>query len=112
MSDRIEQRSRLRSERLLDAARVLRGGPDTIDKLRRHAARTARAWSLDGVPLLGVSVFVALDDAGGASLPALFEQMRWYRLVHVREVGDVAAAGFTLLPTGARPHFTVRLERA
>jgi len=33
-----------------------RGGPDTPDKLARHARRTARAWPIDGQPLLGISV--------------------------------------------------------
>src|ERR1019366_1294584 len=39
----------------------VRGGPDTVDKLRRHAERTARAGALDGGPLLGISVFAVLD---------------------------------------------------
>ncbi len=59
---RIEQRLRLRAEPPLPEAAVLvRGGPDTPDKLARHARRTARAWSLDGQPLLGISVFAVLD---------------------------------------------------
>jgi len=59
---RIEQRALLRAERVPEGATiVVRGGSDTRDKLRRHAERTARAWSLDGRPLLGVSVFAVLD---------------------------------------------------
>jgi len=59
---RIEQRALLRAERVPEGATiVVRGGSDTRDKLRRHAERTARAWSLDGQPLLGVSVFAVLD---------------------------------------------------
>ena len=59
---RIEQRTRLRNEQTPVAATLLvRGGPDTADKLRRHAERTARAWALDGHPLLGISVFAVLD---------------------------------------------------
>jgi hypothetical protein len=55
---RIEQRPRLRTEPPMSGAAVLvRGGPDTPDKLARHARRTARAWSLDGQPPLGISVF-------------------------------------------------------
>jgi hypothetical protein len=30
---------------------VVRGGRDSIDKLRRHARRTARAWALDRVDI-------------------------------------------------------------
>jgi hypothetical protein len=75
---RIEQRALLRSELVPQGATiVVRGGSDTRDKLRRHAERTARAWSLDGQPLLGVSVFAVLD-----------------------------------VPTGQRPHFTIRLRGA
>jgi hypothetical protein len=54
---RIEQRKLLRADQLLPGTTiVVRGGRDTADKLRRHALRTARAWSLDGLPLLGISV--------------------------------------------------------
>lgn len=59
---RIEQRALLRSGLVPEGATiVVRGGSDTRDKLRRHAERTARAWSPDGQPLLGVSVFAVLD---------------------------------------------------
>jgi hypothetical protein len=58
---RIEQRALLRSEQPpSDTTLVVRGGRDTVDKLRGHAERTARAWSLDGQPLLGISVFAVL----------------------------------------------------
>jgi len=60
--ERIEQRTRLRIEQPLVAATlIIRGGVDTVEKLRQHAERTERAWALDGVPLLGVSVFAVLD---------------------------------------------------
>ena len=60
-SGRIEQRALLRSEQPpADTTLVVCGGRDTVDKLRRHAERTARAWSLDGKPLLGISVFAVL----------------------------------------------------
>jgi hypothetical protein len=56
--DREELRGRIRTEPAPpDAALVLRGGPDTVSKLRMHARRTARAWCLDGVPVVGISVF-------------------------------------------------------
>lgn len=59
---RIEQRPHLRDETPpADATVVVRGGPDTVDKIRVHALRTARAWSLDGEPLVGISVFAVLD---------------------------------------------------
>jgi hypothetical protein len=59
--ERLEQRPRLRAEGPpADSALVVRGGRDTPDKLRNHAQRTARAWSLDGQPLPGISVFAVL----------------------------------------------------
>jgi hypothetical protein len=58
---RIEQRVLLRDDLpLAQTTLVVRGGRDSVDKLRRHAERTARAWALDGQPLLGVSVFAVL----------------------------------------------------
>ena len=91
---------------------VLRGGPDTADKLATHALRTARAWSLDGAPLYGVSVWCALDNLDPASLDGLLSQMRTYRLVHRCAVADLRTAGFELLATATRPHFTVQLRHA
>lgn len=109
---REEQRLRLRSEAAPGpACAVLRGGPDTVDKLRTHAQRTARAWSLDGVPLFGVSVFCALDDIGPASIPGLADsRLRTYRRIHVCLVGELTDSGIQLLPTGNRPHFTAVLR--
>jgi hypothetical protein len=43
---------------------VVRGGPDSATKVRRHAQRVRRAFVLDGAPVLGISVFAALDDVG------------------------------------------------
>ena len=75
-----------------------------------HSARTA--FSLDGAPLWGVSVFCALDEIGPASLDRiLVVKMANYRLVHTPTVGRIRNAGFELLPTFGRPHYTVRLGR-
>lgn len=58
---RIEQRELLRPELPPpDTTIVVREGRDTVEKLRNHSQRTARAWSLDGRPLLGLSVFAVL----------------------------------------------------
>ena len=79
--DRIEQRLRLRAEPPLSETAVLvRGGPDTGDKLARHAGRTARAWSLDGQPLLGISAFAVLDLPLDELLSARFAT---YRVIHL-----------------------------
>ena len=88
---------------------VVRGGPTRARQLSTHAERTHKAFQLDGVPLWGVSVFAALDDIGPASLDGLFQRLRSYRVVHLPTVGQLADAGFQLLPTFARPHFTLQL---
>lgn len=110
MSQRIEQRTRLRQEQLpADAIVVVRGGRDTPDKLLSHALRTARAWSLDGHPLLGISVFAVLDRPLEILLR---ERFSTFRTVYLPTVGGLVGAGFELLPTGLRPHFTVHLRSA
>jgi hypothetical protein len=110
VSQRIEQRPLLRPERLpANATVVVRGGKDTADKLLSHAQRTARAWSLDGQPLLGISVFAVLDHTLDVLLR---ERFATFRTVYLPTVEDLIGAGFELLPTGRRPHLTVRLQCA
>lgn len=108
--ERIEQRPRLRAEEpLVRTTLVIRGGRDTPEKLRSHVQRTARAWSLDGHPLLGISVFAVLDQPLDDLLRRRFAT---FRTVYLPTVDALTAHGFELLPTGQRPHFTVRLRRA
>jgi hypothetical protein len=109
-SERIEQRGLLRAERpLATTTMVVRGGRDTMDKLRGHAHRTARAWSLDGRPLLGVSVFAVL----GMSLDELLQRrFASFRTIYLPTAGQLDEHGFELLATGQRPHYSVRLRRA
>lgn len=111
MSAEEDLREHVREEALpADAVVVLRGGSDTIAKLANHARRTNRLYSLDGAPLWGVSVFAALDDVGPASLDKLLrERLVSYRLVHTPTVGAITGAGFELLPTFNRPHYTLLL---
>jgi hypothetical protein len=74
---RIEQRELLRAEQPPpETTIVVRGGRDTVDKLRRRALRTARAWSLDGLPLLGISVFAVLGIALDELLARRFATFR------------------------------------
>jgi hypothetical protein len=107
---RIEQRELLRTERVPHGATiVVRGGSDTRDKLRRHAERTARAWSLDGQPLFGISVFAVL----GMPLDDLLRQrLANFGAIYLPTAAQLVGHGFELLPTGQRPHFTVRLRHA
>ena len=90
---------------------VLRGGPDTVSLLRTDVRRTQRLYRLDGAPLLGVSVFAALDDEGSASRDGLLSgRLVTYSLVHAVTAGTLASAGFEVLATFRRPHFTIRLR--
>jgi hypothetical protein len=85
---------------------VIRGGNDTVQKLRRHAERTHRAFTLDGRPVYGLSVYCALDEL---ALWRLHRQLSAYRVLRENSVGRIRSAGFRLLPTFTRPHFTVVL---
>jgi hypothetical protein len=99
---RIEQRALLRSERPpAETTLVVRGGRDSIDKLRAHAERTARAWSLDGLPLLGISVFAVLGMS-----PELLLRRRFasFRTIYLPTAGELGMHGFELLATALRPH--------
>ena len=111
-SERDELRSQLRAEAAPGEAMVLlRGGPDTVSLLRSHARRTQRLYRLDGVPLFGISGFAALDAEGPASRDGLLAgRLVTYPLVHTARAGTLAAAGFELLATFRRPHFTIRLD--
>ncbi len=107
---RIEQLALLRAEQpAAETTLVVRGGRDTVDKLRVHAVRTARAWLLDGQPLLGISVFVVL----GMPLEVLLRRrFSSFRTIYLPTAGELGKDGFELLATAQRPRFTVRLERA
>ena len=90
---------------------VVRGGPDSVAKLAAHASRTARAFTLDGVPALGISVFAAFDDIGPACLDGILAgKLSTYRVVHLITAGELQEAGFLLWPTFGRPHMTLLLK--
>jgi hypothetical protein len=93
-----------------DTTIVVRGGPDTLAKLAVHARRTHDAYVLDGEPLWGISAYCALDDVGPASLDGLLRRFASYRAVHLPGAGQLRRAGFPLLPSFGRPHYTIRLD--
>lgn len=107
---REDLRPHLRDERPPDDALVVvRGGPTTLAKLVEHVRRTHDAFVLDGEDLWGVSVFCAVDDIGPGSLDSLLRRFASYRVVHLPTVGELSAGAFRLLPSFARPHYTVQL---
>lgn len=91
-----------------DVAVVIRGGPDTRSLLSTHARRLHRAFVLDGGPVFGVSVFVALDDLGPASERGILSsKLRKYPTIYRCTAGELSDHGLVLLPTFARPHYTI-----
>jgi hypothetical protein len=107
---REELRPRVRQEGVPpdEAQIVLRGGPDTGSLIRSHARRVNRLFVLDGAEMWAISVFVALDEVGAASAESILRtKLRSYLNVYLPTVGRLRQAGFELLPTFARPHFSV-----
>lgn len=86
---------------------IVRGGPDSIARLRQDAQRTARHFCLDGEPLLGISVAAALD----VPLDELVSRSPLLRFEYVYARTAAQLQAFQLLPTFS-PHFTLRLQRA
>ncbi|MGH9225424.1 MAG: hypothetical protein ACRD2W_16940 [Acidimicrobiales bacterium] len=94
-----------------DALVALRGGPDTQSLIASHARRLNRLFLLDGGPVWGVSVFVALEPTGPASAESILRgRLLSYPSVYLPTVVALRGAGFDLLPTFGRPHFTVLMR--
>jgi hypothetical protein len=70
-----------------------------VDKLRRHAQRTARAWALDGQPLLGISVFAVLGTSPDDLLRRRFTS---FRTVYLPTAGQLGERGFEPNPQYAK----------
>ena len=86
----------------------MRGGPDTIEKLHRHAERMRRAFVLDGHEVFGVSAYAVVDDVGPASFDAIVgHKLGTHHSIHLARACELRAQGFDLLPTFERPHFTI-----
>ena len=59
---------------------------------------------------MGNLCICALDDVGPASLDGLLRRFASYHVVHLPHAGELRIAGFQLLPSFGRPHYTVRLS--
>ena len=64
---------------------------------------------MDGLPLLGISVFAVLDISLDDLLRRRFAS---FRTIYRPTAARLTEYRFELLPTGQRPHFTVRLRCA
>jgi len=109
-ADLPDLRDHVRSEHASLKTVLVRGGPDSVAKLRTHAERVRRAFVLDGAPVLGISVSVRWMTLGRASTEwASGGAASTYRVVHLTSVGRLVGAEFSVLPTFGRPHITVLL---
>jgi hypothetical protein len=63
------------------------------------ASRASALWSDRGLS----------NRARRTTLDSLLRRFASYRVVHLPRVGDLRQAGFDLLPTFGRPHFTVAI---
>jgi hypothetical protein len=67
-------------------------------------------YCLDGAALFGISVFGAIGQTGPGSIDDLLAgRLSSYEWVHLPTAEALRSAGFALLPTFSRPHFTIRL---
>jgi hypothetical protein len=97
-------RDSIRNEHIPAACLLLRGGPESVVKLRRHIERMRRAFLLDGNAVLGISMFAALDVMGIDSREGILSaRLSTYRLVHFVSAGDITATGFTAIPPSVGP---------
>lgn len=90
------------------ASLVVRGRPLTVEGLLRNADATRCRYSLGGEPLAAVSAEVTAD---GWSLDAILAgpRMRTRSRYATAPVLTLLGAGFGLLATFARPHYSVVL---
>ena len=96
-------------ERLDDQAYlVVRGWPLTPEGLLRNADATRRRYSWNDEPLVAVSAEVTIP---GWSIDAILSgsRLRTRRSYASAAVGKLTEAGFSLLPTFAAPHYSIRL---
>jgi hypothetical protein len=111
MSDLEPIEALLRDDEPLDPAAhlVVRGWPLTVEGLLRNAEATRSRFSFEGRPFAAVSAEVT---AGGWTLDAILAgpRLRTRSRYAAVAVGELALAGFTLLPTFVAPHYSVVLE--
>jgi len=100
----------VREGETLDAAAdlVVRGWPLNVDGLLRNADAARSRFSWRGEPLVAISAEVSV---AGWSLDAILAgpRLRTRSRYARARASDLVAAGFTLLPTFAAPHYSVLL---
>lgn len=86
-----------------DATVVLRAGLMTVDNVNRSAQRTFDTYAVYGLSVEGVIDQSVLDACRTSARIASYRQIR------LSTFGRLRAAGFALLATFDRPHFTIVL---
>ena len=90
-----------------DASLVLRGSPLTIEGVLANAHRTRIRFTFAGEPFAAISVDVTI--AGWDVEAILARRIETRRSYAMARAGDLADAGFDLVPTFAAPHYSLRL---
>lgn len=90
-----------------DLILLLRGGPDTREKILRHADRTAGRYSYQGKPARGVSLWAARGDLDARAV--LAARLSTYRQYY-RVTGTALSSVGLLLATFEAPHWTFLFE--
>lgn len=85
-----------------DASVVLRAGVMSVDNVRRAAERTFGIYAVYGISVESVLDTTVQEACRG-------ERVVGYRQVRLSTFGRVRGAGFALLATFDRPHFTAVL---
>ena len=85
-----------------DTTVVLRGGAMSADNVRRAAERTFDLYAIFGISVEGVLESTVQEASRG-------DRLAGYRHVRLSTFGRVRGAGFALLATFDRPHFTLVL---
>lgn len=94
-------------ESLDDLVLLLRGGPDSKEKIFHHADRLEDAFTYHDGPARGISLFAVQGDLD--AWVVLGSQLRSYPKYFRIPAGAVVRR-FVLLPTFAKPHWTLLLR--
>ena len=93
-----------------DALVVVRGGPIAVEKVVEHALRQEALFTYMGAPMCAISVYLSVP--GWPVDRILAERMSTRSRYAVALVSTLLVAGYSLVPTGQLPHFSLVLPGA
>lgn len=97
----------IRDEVADDLVLLLRGGPDSKEKIMLHADRLEDVFTFKDRPARGISLFAAQGDLDAWTV--LGDQLQNYPK-YFRIPATAVAERFILLPTFRKPHWTLLLR--